>query len=446
MSDASGGDLPPPPPGGGGGFWNSQPAGTPPPFVPSGPSEAENAAPADERPEHLLEARMATGFGQSYVPVAPNTETNYAGFWRRAWARVVTGVLWIAVVGAGNTAIQYLTIWLSAEQDSCRRVGRATNDVCELTEWILWIGFGASWLFGVVASYLIWSRRVARHGATAGMSAMGLTVHNVSDHNHALSDGQAFKRSFIALLPFWFASGFGFVVLFNPQRRVVTLFALIELGLVALTLLGALLMLVTARRQTLWDLAADTVVIEEREPSWLAVAAFVFGILVPATIGIGVASIGASNLNERYDEAAANGAGSVVLLALPLAVVCVAAIVLGHLAIGRTDWSTKRAGRGLARTGVLFGYSVPLLTVAALAFSFLYDEVNERNERTCNELRTEAIQAAASYLAFNGTYPTDVAAIGEQIYVDDPELGAKLEIAGDPGTEDGYRFIGECNK
>ena len=58
----------------------------------------------------------------------------------------------------------------------------------------------------------------------------------------------------------------------------------------------------------------------------------------------------------------------------------------------------------------------------------------------------EAIQAAASYLAFNGTYPTDVAAIGEQIYVDDPELGAKLEIAGDPGTEDGYRFIGECNK
>ena len=85
---------------------------------------------------------------------------------------------------------------------------------------ILLAGLAVSWAYGLLVTYLIWSRSLATRRGTLGMRQMGLSIRSAS-RQPAISKGQAFRRSIIALLPFVFASGAGWLLLYTPDDDLI---------------------------------------------------------------------------------------------------------------------------------------------------------------------------------------------------------------------------------
>ena len=231
MSDVTppSGDLPPPPPGPPGpGFWQQ--------------SSTPLHEPAPERPPtYVTPPGLQQPLGTASGPTAPEL----AGFWRRAWARGITLLFWLLVLDVGTYLITLLFLFINSA---------TPNDS------ILLAGLAASWAYGLLVTYLIWSRSLATRRGTLGMRQMGLSIRSAS-RNPAISKGQAFRRSFIALLPLVVASGSGWLLLYSPDDNLIVLSLIVQAALVGLVTLGGLWMLVSPRRQTVWDIVGDTVVV-----------------------------------------------------------------------------------------------------------------------------------------------------------------------------------------
>lgn len=421
MSDVTppAGDLPPPPPGPpGAGFWQdpaatgTPPVGTsplpPPPEpaqIPAPPAPAYAPPPTYEPPPtHVNPTGIQPTLGTTPGPSVPEL----AGFWRRAWARVITGLFWAAVLQLGI----YLITLLFRFIDSA-----APNDLTLLG------GLGVSFAYGVMVTYLIWSRPLSTRRGTVGMRQMGLSLRSTS-RNPAISRAQAFRRSLLAVFPLFVASGSGWLLLYSPDDDAIVLALIIEAALVGLVVLGGLWMLVNPRRQTVWDLVGKTVVVSDREPSWIAVCALAAGVLVPSGAAVSLVVVGASRLQSEYRSLSGFGsAGRYLSYNIPTLVLSVATILLGHVAIRSTRWESHRhAGRGLARTALFLGYLFPVALVATLAFGAIYRQLEDRQVGSCSETRKEIGVAAESFRRLNGVYPVDISTMATGIYLDDPEL------------------------
>ena len=204
MSDVTppSGDLPPPPPGPPGpGFWQQ--------------SSTPLHEPAPERPPtYVTPPGLQQPLGTASGPTAPEL----AGFWRRAWARGITLLFWLLVLDVGTYLITLLFLFINSA---------TPNDS------ILLAGLAASWAYGLLVTYLIWSRSLATRRGTLGMRQMGLSIRRAS-RNPAISKGQAFRRSFIALLPLVVASGSGWLLLYSPDDNLIVLSLIVQAALVGL--------------------------------------------------------------------------------------------------------------------------------------------------------------------------------------------------------------------
>ena len=421
MSDVTppSGDLPPPPPGPPGpGFWQQ--------------SSTPLHEPAPERPPtYVTPPGLQQPLGAAPGPSVPDV----AGFWRRAWARGITLLFWLLVLDVGTylIALLFLFIYSATPNDS-----------------ILLAGLAVSWAYGLLVTYLIWSRSLATRRGTLGMRQMGLSIRSAS-RQPAISKGQAFRRSIIALLPFVFASGAGWLFLYSPDDDLIVLSLIVQAALVGLVTLGGLWMLVSPRRQTVWDIVGDTVVVVDREPSWLAVSALVAGLLVPTGSMVSLVVVGAARLQSEYRSLSGYGsAGRYFLYNIPTLVLSVIAIALGHVAIRATRWEAQRlAGRGLARTALFLGYLFPVAFVATLAFGAIYRQVEDLQVRSCSDTRDDIAVAAESYRLLNGTYPDSIAPMTDGIYLDDPELAERWTLSDESvsGAPE-YRLTGkgDCAK
>lgn len=441
-----GGDIPPPPPPGGG--LPAPPAApVPPPVVPPAYVEPQvlEPHPMHQAPSTAMAGEYDTTFGEASTRGGPQ----YAGFWRRFWARFITGVMASVILSLGYSVLLGATLWVYANVGTCT-ANSSGRQFCQREPVILLVGLVATWAFGLVASYYIWSRRLATNGGTVGMHQMGLRIRGAGEIEQ-IGKPQAFRRSLISLLPFVFSSGAGWIILYEPSTSLLTLVGIINAGLVAIIVLGGLWMLFSERRQTAWDLVGDTVVVVDREPSWVSLAAFLVGVLVPYGIALTLSLTGVSALRADYDDIA-EGAWSVsriLAVALPVGAVALGAIILGHLGVRSTTWEARRlAGRGLARTGMLLGYSVPALVVGAIAFNVVYDRIESRKDRTCTEVRKELVLALESYKTLNGTYPTGLNEVLSPVYSNEPDASTTWEI--ELTTPDGLAYEltgkGACEK
>ena len=401
----------------------AEPSTTPPP-LPAAPSDPATPGPP---PMFVQPTGAQVPFGTLRTDAVGPV---YAGFWRRAWARGISILVWLVAMSIGTFAINALTLFLydAAKVDA-----------------ILVAGLAIDWAYGLTLAYLLFSRSLARHGATIGMRQMGLTI--VLERTLGpISKGRAFRRSFVALIPFVFYSAASWIVLFNPTSSVVALVSVVGLVLSLLIVLGGLWMLVSDRRQTVWDIVGETVVLVEHEPSWLAVAEFVVGLMVPVAAGFTLVVIGVDRLQSEYQRlSGAGNAGRYLLYSVPAFLVALVAIVLGHVAVRSTRWEKNRlAGGGLARTGLVLGYAFPVVVLLVVSFGVLYRRVEDRQARSCAEERTAIVEAITSFQRLNGRYPTDVGQVSGSIYVNDTSIEPNWTIDADNDVvPPAYRLIGK---
>lgn len=378
----------------------------------------------------------APGYGEDGMPLE-----HYAGFWRRFWARIVTSTVVSIVFTAGMAGILAATRWTYDTLSTCD-IDSSGRQYCTREPLILLGGLIISWIFGVIVTHYLYTRRLVNKGYTTGMSQMGLVIRSTS-HSPTVTKSQAFRRNLLALLPAWLGSACLWIPLYLPSNKAVAIALVAEGALIVLAVLGSLWNLLNERRQTVWDIVGDTVVMADREPSWIALSAFVVGCLVPYGIGVTTWLIGVQALRNNYDDAS-SGEWSVlkIVAALsPLAAVTLGAIILGHLGVRATSWETRRlAGRGLARTGMVLGYSVPALVVLSIVFSVIYTRFEENKRRSCTEVRKELVIAAESFRTLNGEYPASIGQISGSPYVIEEGLTDQWDLRPQPGS---YRIVGK---
>lgn len=367
------------------------------------------------------------------VETGPKGPT-FAGFWRRAWARFVTTLYWTVLGSLGTFGIVFAFTFLYS----------ASNEAA-----FLLAGLVCAWIFGIFVTYMVWSRSLSTRRGTVGMRQMGLAIRSRGSRVTAISRAQAFRRSALTFVPFVYASGASWIVLYSPSVGAIALTGIIGAALFLLLALGGLWMLVSPERQTAWDVVGDTVVMAEREPSWLALGSFVAGLVVPGVAwAITVGTTGLDDVRDQFDDMRTVGdMGEFIVSVIPGLAVSLAAVVIGHIALRPTSWDRGggRAGRGLARTGLALSYLFPVGIVLTSVFGVTVNRINEREIGTCEEIREDLELATASYTTLNGRPPTDLATLGSPIYIDVPDLADRFEIETLPGGEVDFVGVGDCD-
>jgi len=368
----------------------------------------------------------------------------YSGFWRRYWARVVTSLALSVVFILGLNAIRFITGFAYSSMQTCTISG--SYRICTGEDLALVAGGIAAWIFIVAISYSAWSRRLSTHGATIGMQQMGLVIRDATQ-GAPPSKRRAFGRTAISQFPVVVSAVIPALVLFDADDSWQVNAQIIG-GLVTLLLIPlGLWMLVDRRRQTAWDRAANTVVIVEHEPSWLALIALLFGSLVPAVaVGATLYLLGGDRQVDLRDYSSDGTTfADLLIFVVPVLLITLPAIIFGHLGLRETRWEARRrSGRGMALTGTLLGYSVPVIALAVAAFTFTSDRIEGLNERSCDQVRTDTVEALESYRTLNGIYPDALSKLASGVYLGEEPKSANWRYA---AQADAYTLegTGDCD-
>ncbi|MFN8050011.1 MAG: RDD family protein [Acidimicrobiales bacterium] len=374
--------------------------------------------------------------------------TVYAGFWRRFWARAVTGFAVGIVLAIANAAIRFATNFVYSATATCDSLSSGGH-FCQGSDAVRVGGAVVALAVDLGVVYHMWSRSLAVKHGTVGMKQMGLAIRNGRDFTD-VSKQRAFRRTLIWALPVVAADVTSLAILFDASRSAIVIGSLVTGGLVLLTIAGALVMVFDDRRRTLWDRLTDTVVVVEREPSWLSLLALLIGTLVPYAFLLGLLLAPGNSYRDRIDGLSGDVAiTSLLAWFAPLIVVVVGAITFGHLGLHETKWNTRRpAGRGLALGGTVLGYSVPVLLVLGLVVTFTFGRVESLNERACKTVRRDITKAAEAFRSLNGEYPDRLSVLADTAYLGEAPDSDNWDYELAPGTAAGYRLVGlkKCAK
>lgn len=371
--------------------------------------------------------------------VQPQEEPAYAGFWRRFWARGVTSVVTTTLLLIGLELLGAGSSWLQG-MIGCRQVANGLV-YCTGSDALRWVTFGLAVLFILTTAYWVIARRVILHSATTGMHQLGIKVVS-TERDPRVTSKQAMLRSAPLLLLTLSWIIIPWRGLFTPDEDIVTILVVVQMALAGLMLLGGLVSLATEKRQTAWDLAAKTVVVVEREPSWFALLSLVFGLCIPSAMVATIVTASSSGIRDAIDDITGGTVAAILTAVGPIALATLGAIVFGHIGLRATDWAGgRRAGRGMAGVGAFLGYLVPVGIVLMIVFSLLYEEIDEQRAGSCKEARAALDRAVSSFTVLNGRPPNDLDEIESSVYgLTNLKVGDRWEITNEPLI--GSRIVG----
>lgn len=363
-----------------------------------------------------------------------------ATFPRRVSAAVLSNLVFLAAATPVLWAIVWLARFVDRHTASCT-VGSVIV-VCESSGWALVAGTVAAAVATTIVSYLVFARSIDVHRGTVGMRQLGLQVRTAGGHGAPTrSDARAH----------WFGSSIlqsvsGLVVgliwfdLATPWRVATVL----VVGLVAVgTIAGALASLVG--RRTVWDRWSGLEVIIDREPAWTAIAAAAIGSIVP-TVAVGTLVLADfDDLQDWYRELTAANAdtGDQLVVIVPIALLTVTTIVLGHVGNRATRWRVDHpAGDGAARTGTALGWAAPVVIALAAVATVTADRVESLNARGCDDGRARIVEALDSFLTLNGAPPTSLGELAHPVYLGEAPAPERWRYSTDPTAAKGFRLVG----